>query len=68
MDPVVKIDDTVRRASGPWTQPVHELLSLYKAAKIAEMPIPLGIDAEGREVLTFIPGASSLGTPTNNPP
>jgi aminoglycoside phosphotransferase (APT) family kinase protein len=58
MDPVVKIDDTVRRVSGPWTQAAHELLSLYRAAKIAEAPTPLGIDADGREVLTFIEGAT----------
>ncbi|SDE53227.1 phosphotransferase [Glycomyces harbinensis] len=58
MDPVVRIGGTVRRVSGEWTAAVHELLERYAAAEIPETPRPQGIDAEGREVLTFIEGAT----------
>lgn len=58
MDPVVKIGDTVRRVSGEWTGAVHDLLRCYESAGISETPRPRGIDREGREVLTFIEGAT----------
>lgn len=56
MEPVVRVGDTVRRTTGPWTPAVHGLLRLYEAAEIVETPRALGIDAQGREALTFIPG------------
>ena len=58
MDPVVRIGDTVRRVSGEWTGAVHDLLRCYESAGIFETPRPRGIDREGREVLTFIEGAT----------
>lgn len=58
MEPVVRVGGTVRRVSGGWTAAVHELLRCCESAGIAETPRPRGIDAEGREVLTFIPGAT----------
>lgn len=56
MQPVVRIGDTVRRVAGPWTPAVHALLQQYEAAGISETPRALGLDARGREVLSFIPG------------
>jgi Ser/Thr protein kinase RdoA (MazF antagonist) len=52
---VVRVGDTVRRAVGPWTATVHGLLN-HLADRSYPAPRPLGLDGEGREVLTFIPG------------
>ena len=52
---VVRVGDTVRRSAGPWTPVVHDLLA-YLADHSYPAPRPLGIDEEGREILTFIPG------------
>ena len=56
MEPVVRVDDTVRRVAGPWTPAVHGLLRRCEDAGIGEAPRVLGIDETGREILTFIPG------------
>jgi Phosphotransferase enzyme family len=53
---VVRIGDTVHRVAGPWTPSVHRLLRMLRAAKIAEIPEPLGFDDQGREILAFLPG------------
>jgi Ser/Thr protein kinase RdoA (MazF antagonist) len=53
---VVRVGDTVRRPAGPHTAAVHALLSYLHAAGFAGAPRPLGIDEQGREVLSFIPG------------
>ncbi len=52
---VVRAGDTVRRSAGPWTPAVHDLLR-HLATRSYPAPRPLGIDEEGQEVLTFIPG------------
>jgi hypothetical protein len=52
----VRVGDTVRRAAGPWTPAVHGLLAYLAAQGFADSPRPLGIDEQGREVLTFLPG------------
>ena len=53
---VVKIGDTVRRPAGPWTPTVHALLRHVRQRGFELAPEPLGIDAQGREVLAYIPG------------
>ena len=53
---VVRVGDTVRRPTGPWTPAVHALLNHLHGVGFRAAPRPLGIDEEGREVLTFIPG------------
>lgn len=53
---VVRIGDTVRRPSGPWTPAVHALLQHLHAAGFRSAPLPLGLDEEGREVLSFVEG------------
>ena len=56
MNAVLRVGDTVRRGAGPWTARVHQLLAHLRAKGILEVPAPLGFDAQGREILTYIPG------------
>ena len=53
---VVRIGDTVHREAGPWTPQVHKLLSLLHAKGVAGVPRPMGMDDQGREVLSFLHG------------
>ncbi|MBD0671520.1 phosphotransferase enzyme family protein [Streptomyces sp. CBMA156] len=53
---VVRVGDTVRRPAGPWTPAVHALLEHLHAAGFRAAPRPLGLDEQGREVLTYQPG------------
>jgi hypothetical protein len=53
---VVRIGKTVRRPTGPWTPAVHALLRHLHAAGFTGAPLPLGVDDQGREVLTFASG------------
>jgi hypothetical protein len=53
---VVRVGNTVRRPAGPWTPAVHALLTHLHDAGFHAAPRPLGIDDQGREVLTFAPG------------
>ena len=53
---VVRVGDTVRRPAGPWTPAVHQLLTTLRAAGVTEVPEPFGLDDEGREVLSYLPG------------
>ncbi|WP_052032322.1 aminoglycoside phosphotransferase family protein [Streptomyces viridochromogenes] len=55
---VVRIGDTVRRPVQPWTPTVHALLRHLAEVGFAYAPRPLGIDDEGREVLTYMEGDS----------
>jgi hypothetical protein len=54
---VVRIGDTVRRRAGPWTPAVHQLLRHLERAGFAAAPRALGLDAQGRERVTFAAGA-----------
>jgi hypothetical protein len=54
----VRAGDTVRRAAGPWTPSVHALLAHLAGRGFAGSPRPLGVDEQGREVLTFLAGES----------
>lgn len=54
-----RVGNTVRRATGPWTPGVHALLRHLEAVGFAETPRVLGIDDRGREVLTYIDGATA---------
>jgi len=53
---VVRAGDTVRRPAGAWTPAVHALLNHLHAVGFHGAPRPLGLDEQGREVLTFVPG------------
>lgn len=52
------VDDTVRRARGPWSDSVHALLRHYEAVGFDGAPrvIGSGFDEQGFEVLSFVPG------------
>ena len=51
----VRVGDTVRRPTGPWTSAVHALLT-HAGERMPHVPGVLGFDDLGREVLTFLPG------------
>ncbi|WP_218854710.1 aminoglycoside phosphotransferase family protein [Paractinoplanes atraurantiacus] len=55
---VVRVGDTVRRPLQPWSPAVHELLRHLEEAGFPYAPRVLGIDGEGREVLTYVDGES----------
>jgi hypothetical protein len=54
--PVYRVGDTVRRTTGPWTPGVHALLRHLERSGFDGAPRVLGIDAEGREILSYIEG------------
>jgi Phosphotransferase enzyme family len=51
----VRIGDTVRRSTGPWTPAVHALLD-HLVTRVPGIPRVLGFDDLGREVLDYLPG------------
>jgi len=51
-----RVGDTVRRNTGPWTPAIHSLLHHLHAKGFDGAPLPLGIDDQGREILTFLKG------------
>ena len=59
---VVRVGDTVRRPTGPWTPTIHALLRHLEQKGFDGSPRVLGIDDEGREILEFVPGAMAWPT------
>ncbi|MEV4841480.1 phosphotransferase [Nonomuraea sp. NPDC049486] len=59
-DGVVRVGDTVRRPARSSTPAVHALLRHLEAAGFGGAPRVLGFDALGREVLTYLPGATGV--------
>jgi Phosphotransferase enzyme family len=57
----VRVGETIRRAAGPWTPAVHALLLHLARNGFPDSPRPLGIDRQGREMLTFVAG-ETVGT------
>ncbi len=55
---VVRVGDRVYRPTGWWTPPVHRLLHHLQDAGFSCAPRVLGLDGQGREILTHIPGRS----------
>ena len=53
---VVRVGDTVRRAMHPASTTVHRLLQHLRQQGFTAAPAFLGIDKQGREILSFIPG------------
>ena len=54
----VLVGGTVRRPTGPWTPAVHALLRHLADHGFEGAPRVLGTDEQGREVLSFLPGAT----------
>jgi hypothetical protein len=55
---VVQVGDTVRRPQRPWSAATHAVLRHLEAVRFDGAPRVLGVDAEGREVLSFVPGTA----------
>jgi hypothetical protein len=55
---VLRVGDTVRRPMYPWSATIHELLRHLEAVGFPYAPRVLGIDDQGREVLTYLEGDS----------
>lgn len=53
---VARVGATVRRGVGSWTPQVNLLLAHLRGKGIHEVPEPLGFDAQGRAILSYIPG------------
>lgn len=52
----VRIGNTVRRVMGPWSSSIHHLLNYLETQGFEGAPRFLGIDPQGREILTYIEG------------
>jgi hypothetical protein len=55
--------DTVRRPTGFWSPSVHALLRHLDEAGFSGAPRFLGIDAQGREMLTYVHGDVTIDGP-----
>jgi hypothetical protein len=53
---IVRIGDTVRRPLRPFSLTVQAYLAHLRDAGFTGAPLPLGVDGQGREVLSFVPG------------
>jgi Ser/Thr protein kinase RdoA (MazF antagonist) len=53
---VVRIGQTVRRPVRPFTATVQAYLAHVRSRGFTDCPEPLGVDAAGREVLSYVPG------------
>jgi hypothetical protein len=53
---VVRVGDTVRRPTGPWSPAVHALLRHVESVGFDGAPRFLDVDERGREVLSYVDG------------
>jgi len=53
---IVRIGDTVRRPLRPFSLTVQAYLAHLLEAGFTGAPVPLGVDGQGREMLSFVPG------------
>jgi Ser/Thr protein kinase RdoA (MazF antagonist) len=61
LNDAVRIGDSVHRRAGPWTPSIHALLRYLERAGFPA-PRVVGMDAQGREVLRYIPGEAHSGS------
>jgi hypothetical protein len=57
---VVRVGDTVRRPQGEWSPAVHSLLLHFETVGFDGAPRFLGVDEQGREILSFVDGEAAL--------
>jgi len=57
---IVRLGDTVRRPLRPFSLTVQAYLAHLRDAGFTGAPLPLGVDEQGREVLSFVPGQVHL--------
>ena len=60
MNVVVRVGDTVRRPTARWSPAVHALLRHFESVGFDAAPRFLGIDEQGREILTYMEGEAAL--------
>lgn len=53
---IVRIGDNVRRPARPFTATIRAFLAHLHESGFTAAPVPLGLDDQGREVLSFVPG------------
>ncbi|MDP9846834.1 phosphotransferase enzyme family protein [Streptosporangium lutulentum] len=53
---IVRVGDTVRRPVRPFTLTVQAYLAHLRDEGFTGAPVPFGLDDQGREVLSFVPG------------
>jgi hypothetical protein len=53
---VIRDQSSVSRPGGDWSPSVQRVLAALVDSGMSEVPIPLGIDDDGREMLSFIEG------------
>lgn len=56
--PIIKIGNTIHRPTAWWTPAVHDLLKYLESIGFPYSPRVLGIDEQGREILSYIEGES----------
>ena len=64
LTPVVRIGETVRRTQGFWSDAVHDLLSHLDRVGFAAAPRFLGVDKQGREMLSYLLGTVGFLPPS----
>jgi hypothetical protein len=57
---VVRVGDTVRRPQRSWSAATHRLLLHLEAVRFEGAPRFLGVDSQGREMLSYIPGTAAV--------
>ncbi|MFC0627253.1 phosphotransferase [Kribbella deserti] len=62
----VRVGDTVRRPTGPWTPAVHGLLQHLADHGLSGVPRVHGFDAQGREILDYLPGDAYTEPPADD--
>jgi hypothetical protein len=58
-DSILRVGRTVHRPAGSWTKQVHRLLKHLRNNGFMGAPQPLGLDEQGREIVSHIPGEVS---------
>lgn len=61
VDKVVRVGDTVRRPTGPWTPNTQALLR-HLSSRGFPCPVPQGTDSQGREILSYLAGQPIFGS------
>jgi hypothetical protein len=56
MGGAVRVGSTVRKSTKPQSKTISRLLAHVRAQGLTWVPEPLGVDAQGRDVWSFIPG------------
>lgn len=57
MGGALRTGDSVRRVAGPWTPTVQRFLGHLRRQGLRWVPEPLGRDEEGRDCISYLPGA-----------